>query len=176
MAKREVIDILKKYVVLLKSEGIAVEKAFLYGSYSLGRETDDSDIDLMIVTNDKDADNDFIAGKVWQLTRKINTKIEPFLIGRNRFNKNNHSPLIDLIKEKGIEISWINPFPFLFFSFIPDLPFPLCVNEGETPTPWKISVGRVGVLLPMAEDVALTRQLITSDPAVPAYSRPRDWK
>ena len=105
MAKREVIDILKKYVVLLKSEGIAVEKAFLYGSYSLDRETDDSDIDLMIVTNDKDADNDFIAGKIWQLTRKINTKIEPFLIGRNRFNENNHSPLIDLIKEKGIEIS-----------------------------------------------------------------------
>ena len=88
MAKREVIDIVKKYVVLLKSEGIAVEKAFLYGSYSLDRETDDSDIDLMIVTNDKDADNDFIAGKIWQLTRKINTKIEPFLIGRNRFNKN----------------------------------------------------------------------------------------
>jgi len=52
MAKREVIDILKKYVVLLKSEGIAVEKAFLYGSYSLDSETDDSDIDLMIVTND----------------------------------------------------------------------------------------------------------------------------
>ena len=104
MAKREVIDIVKKYVVLLKSEGIAVEKAFLYGSYSLDRETDDSDIDLMIVTNDKDADNDFIAGKIWQLTRKINTKIEPFLIGRNRFN-NNNSPLIDLIKEKGIEIS-----------------------------------------------------------------------
>lgn len=104
MAKREVIDILKKYVGLLKSEGIAVEKAFLFGSYSLDRETDDSDIDLMIVTNDNDADNDFIAGKMWQLTRKINTKIEPFLVGRNRFNNNHHSPLIDLIKEKGIEI------------------------------------------------------------------------
>jgi len=89
----------------LKSEGIAVEKAFLYGSYSLGTETDDSDIDLMIVTNDSDADNDFVVGKIWQLTKNINTKIEPFLVGLNRFNQNNFSPLIDLVKAKGVKIA-----------------------------------------------------------------------
>ena len=105
MAKKEVIDLLKRYITLLKSEGIAVEKAFLYGSYSLETETDDSDIDLMIVTNDKDADNDFIIGKIWQLTKKINTRIEPFLVGLDRFNKNSYSPLIDLIKEKGVKIA-----------------------------------------------------------------------
>jgi predicted nucleotidyltransferase len=105
MAKKEIINLLKQYVALLKSEGIAVEKAFLYGSYSLGTETDDSDIDLMIVTNDSDADNDFVVGKIWQLTKNINTKIEPFLVGLNRFNQNNFSPLIDLVKAKGVKIA-----------------------------------------------------------------------
>lgn len=105
MAKREIIELLKRYITLLKSEGIIVEKAFLYGSYSSETETDDSDIDLMIVTNNKDADNDFIVGRIWQLTKRINTKIEPFLVGQDRFDKNNYSPLIDLIKEKGIKIA-----------------------------------------------------------------------
>ncbi|MCD6533448.1 MAG: nucleotidyltransferase domain-containing protein [Deltaproteobacteria bacterium] len=88
-----------------------VEKAFLYGSYSSETETDDSDIDLIIVTNNKDADNDFIIGRIWQLTKKINSKIESFLIGLDRFNKNNCSPLINLIREKGIKIALNKPAP-----------------------------------------------------------------
>ncbi len=104
MANRDIIELLKKYIALLKAEGISVEKAFLYGSYSTETETDNSDIDLMIVTNNEDANNDLIVGKVWNLTRKISTKIEPFLIGFDRFNGSNNSPLIDLVKESGIEI------------------------------------------------------------------------
>lgn len=50
MAKREVIEILKKYISLLKTEGIPVEKAFLYGSYLSNTATDDSDIDLILIT------------------------------------------------------------------------------------------------------------------------------
>lgn len=105
MAKRKIIESLKKYINLLKAEGISVEKAFLYGSYSLDKETDDSDIDLMIVTNNVDADNDFIVGKIWKLTRNINTKIEPFLVGLDRFKYSDTSPLIDLVKKSGVEIA-----------------------------------------------------------------------
>lgn len=105
MAKKEIIKLLKKYIALLEAEGIFVEKAFLYGSYSLGTQTDDSDIDLMIVTSDLDAASDFTAGKIWKLTRKINTKIEPFLVGLNTFNQNNYSPLINFVKKNGIKIA-----------------------------------------------------------------------
>jgi len=105
MAKREIIESLKTYINLLKTEGISVEKAFLYGSYSTDTATDNSDIDLMIVTNNVDVDDDFVIGKIWKLTREINTRIEPFLVGIDRFNNNNHSPLIDLVKKSGIEIA-----------------------------------------------------------------------
>jgi len=104
MAKREVIDILKKYVSLLNSEGISVEKAFLYGSYMDDKESDYSDIDVMIVSDKFSENDDLMIGKAWSLTRKINTKIEPFLIGKNKFEKDNTSPLINMIKTKGIEI------------------------------------------------------------------------
>jgi len=102
MAKSEVIEILRLYVNLLKSEGIFVDKAFLYGSYLTDTATSDSDIDLMIVTENEN--DDYLAGKIWSLTRKINTKIEPFLVGKNSFYSNDNSPLVDLVKRTGLEI------------------------------------------------------------------------
>lgn len=95
---------LKKYVLLLNSEGISVNKAFLFGSYSTENATDSSDIDIMIVSDKYDENDDLAIGKIWNLTRKISTKIEPFLIGNIKFREDNSSPLISMIREYGIEI------------------------------------------------------------------------
>ncbi len=103
MAKNEVIELLKRYIYLLRSEGISVDKAFLYGSYLSNTATNESDIDLMIVTENES--DDYLAGKIWNLTRKVNSKIEPFLVGKNRFYSSDNSPLIDLVKRTGLEIA-----------------------------------------------------------------------
>ena len=102
MAKNEVIEILRLYVNLLRAEGVFVDKAFLYGSYLNDSATSDSDIDLMIVTDNEN--DDYLAGKIWKLTRNVNSKIEPFLVGKNRFYSNDNSPLVDLVKRTGLEI------------------------------------------------------------------------
>jgi len=102
MAKEEVIDLLRKYIHLLRSEGIFVDKAYLYGSYLSNTATDDSDIDIMIVTENED---DYLVGKAWSLTRKVNSKIEPYLIGMGRFNSSDDSPLVALVKRIGLEIA-----------------------------------------------------------------------
>ncbi len=104
MAQREVIELVKKYVVLLNAEGISVNRAFLYGSYSNDTASDSSDIDVMIVSDKYDETDDEVAGKIWNLTRRINTKIEPFLIGIKKFRNDDSSPLVSMIKTKGIEI------------------------------------------------------------------------
>jgi len=102
MAKREIIEILRKYIFILRLEGISIEKAYLYGSYLSNTATDESDIDIMIVTESED---DYLTGKIWSLTRKVNSKIEPYLVGKKRFNNSEKSPLIDLVKSTGLEIS-----------------------------------------------------------------------
>lgn len=102
MAEREVVELLRKYILLLRSEGVSVNKAYLYGSYLSNKATDESDIDVLIVTETED---DYLTGKVWSLTRKINSKIEPYLVGKARFNNNIDSPLIDLVKRTGLEIT-----------------------------------------------------------------------
>ncbi|NEN24359.1 HEPN domain-containing protein [Cryomorpha ignava] len=101
MAKSEIVEILKKYISLLRSEGITVDKAFLYGSYLSNTATEDSDIDVLIVSENED---DQLTGRIWNLTRKVNTKIEPYLVGKDIFNSTNISPLIDLVKRTGLEI------------------------------------------------------------------------
>lgn len=103
MAKNEVIEILRKYVYLLRAEGISIDKAFLYGSYLSNTATNDSDIDLVIVMEDEN--DDYLAGKIWSLTKKVNSKIEPYLVGQDRFYNNDNSPLIDLVKSTGLEIA-----------------------------------------------------------------------
>ena len=102
MAKREIVETLKKYIFILRSEGIIVDRAYLYGSYLSNTENDDSDIDIMIVTENED---DYLSGKIWSLTRKVNSKIEPYLVGKGRFNSPETSPLIDLVKKTGLEIA-----------------------------------------------------------------------
>ncbi len=102
MAKREIVEILKKYIFVLRSEGITIDKAYLYGSYLSNTATDESDIDVMIVTESED---DYLTGKIWSLTRKVNSKIEPYLVEKERFLNNEDSPLIDLVKRTGLEIA-----------------------------------------------------------------------
>lgn len=104
MARSEIIELLKKYVMLLNLEGVSVNKAYLFGSYSTDTASENSDIDVMIVSDKYDENDDMIVGKIWKLTRKINTKIEPFFIGDRKFREDDSSPLINMIKIKGIEI------------------------------------------------------------------------
>ena len=109
MAKSEVIELLKRYILLLNSNGISVYKAFLFGSYSTNTATEASDIDVMIVSEKYDETDDEVVGKIWKLTRMVSTKIEPFLIGKNKFISDDNSPLIEQIKRHGIELT-LQPF------------------------------------------------------------------
>ncbi|MEK7718806.1 MAG: hypothetical protein AAB347_04240 [Bacteroidota bacterium] len=78
-------------------------KVGLYGKHCVGKDVVEHVLDLMIVTENEN--DDYLAGKIWSLTQKVNSKIEPYLVGTNRFYDNDNSPLIDLVKRTGLEIS-----------------------------------------------------------------------
>ncbi|MDD2632054.1 MAG: nucleotidyltransferase domain-containing protein [Clostridia bacterium] len=104
MPQEEIIKLIQKYVALLNLEGLSVRKAFLFGSYATGLATQDSDIDVMIVSDKYSEADDKVAGKMWQLTKYVHPGIEPFLIGMDKFINDERSPLISNIKQKGIEV------------------------------------------------------------------------
>lgn len=108
MDKRTIMEIIQNYLKLLGNEGILIDKAFLYGSYSTNSETENSDIDLLIVSKEFDASDDLLIGKIWYLANKINSKIEPYIVSSKRFNSDESSPLIQLVKQEGIAINYLN--------------------------------------------------------------------
>ncbi|MDZ7723231.1 MAG: nucleotidyltransferase domain-containing protein [candidate division KSB1 bacterium] len=104
MADRDIIIHLQKYLDYLIRNGYDIEKAFLYGSYSRGESTAESDIDVMLVGKAFDQRNDQQLGKLWRLTSEYNSRIEPYPIGSERFEHDHGSPLIQRVRQSGIEI------------------------------------------------------------------------
>ncbi|MFH0865524.1 MAG: nucleotidyltransferase domain-containing protein [Bacteroidota bacterium] len=103
MSQKQVINILKKYIALLNMSGIPVHKAYLYGSYRNNNATENSDIDILVVSASFD-NNDKIRAKAWLLTEQVDARIEPYTIGLKKFLKDDVSPLLNIIREEGLEI------------------------------------------------------------------------
>jgi predicted nucleotidyltransferase len=103
MAKNEIIIVLKQFLAALKAEGINIEKAFLYGSHAKGIATANSDIDIMLVSDYFDKGIKARA-KSWLVASKIDHRIEPCSISMKKFLEDDSSPLIETVKQEGVEI------------------------------------------------------------------------
>lgn len=104
MSRIDALNIVKAYLKILKQAGITIDKAFLYGSFARDEANENSDIDLMLVSTMFDTDDDYILSKPWIYTSKVDPRIEPISVGLERFNSDDTSPIIDLVRQSGIEV------------------------------------------------------------------------
>jgi len=104
MSQIDVINIIHTYIQVLKQAGIILDKAFLYGSYARNEANEESDIDLMLVSGMFDTDDDYLLSKPWIYSSKVDHRIEPISVGLLRFNSDDASPIIELVRQTGIEI------------------------------------------------------------------------
>ncbi len=105
MARKETINIVSEYVKILNESGLLIDKAFLFGSAARNENHEESDIDVMLVSRRFDDSSDDLAyGLIWRLTRAVDTRIEPFAIGLSRFNNDEISPLLQIVKKEGIPL------------------------------------------------------------------------
>ena len=104
MSQTEVINIVRVYLETLKRAGIDIEKAFLYGSYARNEATEASDIDLLLVSQMFDVTDDYILSKPWLYTTEIDHRIEPLAVGLKRFQTDDVSPILEIVRQEGIKI------------------------------------------------------------------------
>lgn len=98
MDKREVIEIVRNYKTSI--EGMFCNpKVYLFGSYTNGTATKDSDIDVAVVVDSIGDDWMEKTTFLWQKTMNVNTLIEPVLIDATK-----SSPLYAEILQHGIAI------------------------------------------------------------------------
>jgi predicted nucleotidyltransferase len=104
MADQQIINKIKDYIHLLNSEGFGICKAFLYGSFATGYNTESSDIDLMLLSKTIKEGDIAKKSRAWVLTRNIDSRIEPYLINFKRFETDDSSPLVEIVKNEGVEV------------------------------------------------------------------------
>jgi uncharacterized protein len=94
---------IKEYIALLRKNYSDIECIYLFGSYSKGKATEDSDIDIALVFKELDDSARFdLQVKLMMLASRIDTRIEPHPISLDDFNSGN--PFVNEIKMNGLKI------------------------------------------------------------------------
>ena len=97
----EILTSIQKYIDEVKKY-YTIDFIVLFGSYAKGTNTEDSDIDIAVVSKDiKDRFDDM--AKLMSLTWNIDVRIEPHPIKTEEFREN-ETPFIDEIIKTGIEL------------------------------------------------------------------------
>ena len=103
MVDESIVNIVKKYIKELESKGLSFYKVILYGSHAKGTADEDSDIDVLLISNLFDEDKDKYIQTVWMTDIGTDNRIEPYMMGEKRF-MTGWSPLIDAAKYEGVEV------------------------------------------------------------------------
>ena len=104
MFQQDAIKIVRKYVDNLNKAGFPITKAYLYGSYARNEANENSDIDVLLVSDIFDTDDDKILSEPWSPKYRKDYRIEPVAIGKKCFLTDNESIILDIVKKEGIEI------------------------------------------------------------------------
>jgi uncharacterized protein len=83
----QIIELVKKYLLILKEKNIPVQKAVLFGSYVKGNYREDSDIDIAIVSNVFKGDRFLDRKMVVPLRRGLDSRIEPMPFTPDDFSR-----------------------------------------------------------------------------------------
>lgn len=105
MLQSDAIEIVKKFVANLNQAGYLIEKAFLFGSYARNEARENSDIDVLLVSEIFDTDDDAILSKPWSPKYRTDYRIEPIAMGKKRFLTDDNSIILEMVRREGVEIS-----------------------------------------------------------------------
>ena len=98
MDKEQAIKLAQRYKEAV-AERLPLKALYLYGSYSKGNYTEDSDIDIAVVVERMSDDYFEDTPLLWKLKRKISNLIEPVLL-----TEDTNNPLYADILKTGVQI------------------------------------------------------------------------
>ncbi len=98
MDKEQAIKLAQRYKAVV-AENLPLKALYLYGSFSKGTYTADSDIDIAVIVDHLNEDYFADTPLLWKLKRKISNLIEPVLLTEDQNN-----PLYSDILKTGILI------------------------------------------------------------------------
>jgi predicted nucleotidyltransferase len=104
MAAEAVIELARRYLLLLRKHGFHLDRAVLFGSYARGEAQTDSDIDLLLPSVDFETLTWKQEELLWSLTAQVDSRIEPIPCTERQWWGDQVSPLIEIARQEGIII------------------------------------------------------------------------
>ncbi len=103
------IDIAKEFAKAINSDKII--KIILFGSVARFEDNEESDIDILIVSNYRENIEDLIAEEVAWIMYDKNELISAHIMSEERFINTQHFSFLSNVLSEGVEIGW-NPSIF----------------------------------------------------------------
>jgi uncharacterized protein len=101
-SKDEILRDIKRYIAELNNSGIPIYKAVLFGSWARGKAGEESDVDVVLISDKFTGDRFQDRRRIVPLRRKINTRIEPIPFTQEGFDT--AGILVEEISKYGEEI------------------------------------------------------------------------
>ena len=95
-------EIVHEFAKTINSDNII--KIILFGSVARGGDAEESDIDILIVSNDCESIEDFIAEEVVCIRYDKNELISTYIMSEDRFINTQHFSFLSNIFSEGVEI------------------------------------------------------------------------
>jgi len=102
-SESEVTEKINKFVELLKQQGVNISKIILFGSYAKGRASPDSDIDVVVVSNQFGQDTAEEMMLLRKIALKVDSHIEPVPLSPDDLS-DKYSSFSQEIKRYGIDV------------------------------------------------------------------------
>jgi predicted nucleotidyltransferase len=96
-------SIVREYAEVIKKAGVPVEHIYLFGSHSDGAPTDDSDVDVCVVSPAFGEDSFSDALMLMRLRRSVSRSIEPHAYSPQDFDDPYNSIAVQ-VKKTGVQI------------------------------------------------------------------------
>jgi len=104
MATDAIVNLVRRYLNLLREEGFHIQRAVIFGSQARDEAHADSDIDLLIPSPDFDELTWKQEERLWALTARLDSRLEPIPCSESRWWSDEVSPLIEAARLEGIVV------------------------------------------------------------------------
>lgn len=96
------LEIAREFADNIKSEDI--KKIILFGSVARGEDTEDSDIDILIIADNEEELEDYISEKVIDILLTKKQYISALIMSQNHFDKTKNFSFLRNVVEDGVVI------------------------------------------------------------------------